>query len=466
MIVAILFVSTLLVLGVALRLGFSFFQWFYIPGSVIAGLLGLVVIQWGHVQLGTLSKEVAGTLDQWPSWLISVVFAGMLLERKSRPLKEKARDVGREALMVWIIVLGQTGLGLLATWLLILPFYDLPNSFGMLIETGFAGGHGTAAAMGEVFAHESIGLEGGRDLGVLMATVGLVYGVVSGIIWINVAARRGWIRQPKSTPMPNVNASVNVDVTGRPIGYAKVSGETIDPLLLQAVWLMIALGIGYALQQSVLAVAGMIDTMWAAEVSQNAAESQLSQRLTFTRVLNFPLFIYTLFGGAIVRRGTRLCRCEHLIDGESIHRLTAAAMDVLVVAAIASLNLSTIITLAVPLAILILVGAIWTGVCLLVISRWLLPKDYWFELGLINYGMSTGVTATGFVLLRMVDPELESEAAEDYALAAPFSAPFVGGGMITIGLPLLALEIIPIAASAITILSIVIVLTALGRRIR
>ena len=71
----------------------------------------------------------------------------------------------------------------------------------------------------------------------------------------------------------------------------------------------------------------------------------------------------------------------------------------------------------------------------------------------------------GFVLLRLVDPELESGAAEDYALAAPLSAPFVGGGMLTIGLPLLLLERVPIAASAVVMAGIVLLLVWTGRRL-
>ncbi len=70
----------------------------------------------------------------------------------------------------------------------------------------------------------------------------------------------------------------------------------------------------------------------------------------------------------------------------------------------------------------------------------------------------------GFVLLRLVDPELESGAAEDYALAAPLSSPFVGGGMITVGLPLLVLEGIPVALSAIGLILVVIAMIAIGRR--
>jgi ESS family glutamate:Na+ symporter len=113
---------------------------------------------------------------------------------------------------------------------------------------------------------------------------------------------------------------------------------------------------------------------------------------------------------------------------------------------------------------LLVCGVIWTGFCLLVLSKWILPRAYWFELGLINYGMSTGTTATGFVLLRVIDPELESGAAEDYALAAPLSSPFIGGGILTIALPLLVFERVPIAVPTIAMIAVVTALVFVGKR--
>ena len=62
----------------------------------------------------------------------------------------------------------------------------------------------------------------------------------------------------------------------------------------------------------------------------------------------------------------------------------------------------------------------------------------------------------------MVDAELESGAAEDYALAAPLSAPFIGGGMLTVALPLLVLERFSIAWPAILISVVVIALIVIG----
>jgi len=194
-------------------------------------------------------------------------------------------------------------------------------------------------------------------------------------------------------------------------------------------------------------------------------EEQLSQRLTLESIAgSFPLFIYTLFGGWIVRTTLNLFGYENAIDRETINRLTSTAMDILIVSAITTLNITAVTTLIIPFAILFLFGAAWTGFCLMILARRMLPREHWFELGLINYGMSTGTTATGFVLLRLVDPELESGAAEDYALAAPLSSPFIGGGMITVAMPLLVLERVPLPVTAITITLLVAALIYIGQR--
>ncbi len=460
MIPAFLFVAVLLILGVVLRLVIPPLRWLYIPASVVAGFIGLLFFQVGKHNGHLLdTASWASELSTWPGFLIAVVFAGMLLERKPGPWRQNVSRVGRQGLMVWVIVLGETATGLVATLFLIKPFFDLPNSIGTLIETGFAGGHGTAAAMGQVFEHPSVQLSGGLDLGILMATGGLVYGLVSGILWINVGVRRGWV----TSRNPSVENSTAIGVPAKqPIGYSRIRKDTIDPLLLQVLWLALAVGVGYCLQAVVTGTAayaeGLLNT-------QTSSATQLPERTSLQSIVgSFPLFIYTLFGGLFVRFVLRKIGHEEAIDRETINRLTSTAMDLLIVAAVATLNLTTVATLLVPFSILFVCGALWTGVCLMVLSRRILPHEHWFELGLINYGMSTGTTATGFVLLRLVDPELESGAAEDYALAAPLSSPFIGGGMITIALPLLVLERVPLFATALLTCFVVGILIMIGQR--
>lgn len=461
---ALVLVAVLLVLGVAIRIRFRAFQFLFIPASVLAGVLGLVFLQVGQSLEWKAASDCADVLRSWPGWLIAVVFAGMLLERRPSPFRESISRVGREGLMVWVIALGQTAIGLLVTWMIVQPFYDVPNSFGMLIETGFAGGHGTAAAMGQVFGHPSVDLKGGLDLGILMATCGLVFGLISGIVYVNLGVRAGWV-QSKASSLRRVDRNDSNSEELIPIGFARIAGDTIDPLLLQLLWLTLAFAVGLGLQGIVTWAAGFIEAGMTISRQTLDGDNELSKRLGLQAMVgSFPLFIYTLFGGLGVRKGLRGFGLSKAIDRETINRLTSTAMDILVVSAIATLDLRAVATLILPFSLLFIGGAIWSGLCLLVFARWLLPHAHWFELGLINYGMSTGTTATGFVLLRLVDPELESGAAEDYAMAAPLSSPFVGGGMMTIGLPLLVLERFPIGMTTAALFAIVVIMLAVGRR--
>ncbi len=401
---AFLCAAALLFLGFLMRVNVRLFQVLYIPAAILGGLLGLML---SPSLLGVIPAEMIAEFKTWPGWLISVIFAGLLLERPGRSLRESARLAARQGIMVWIIVLGEITLGLALTWLLISSVYDVPYAFGQLIEAGFAGGHGTAAAMGEVY--KALGFPEGVDLGFFVATVGLMFGVVSGVAYVNIAVRKGWTRAG------NVEIPIISGLESRyekvPIGFAKVRSEVLDPLVFQLLILSAAYGVGVGLF------------------------TLASSLVPF--VTNFPLFIFTLMGGLIVRVGMGFLGIGDLIDSEAIRRITALSMELLILSAVASLNLNAVFELFLPVAVLLVCAFVWVGFCLLVIGKRLLPQRYWFELGILNYGMSTGTTATGLMLLRIIDKDLDSGAAEDYALAAPLSAPFIGGGMITFSLPIL-----------------------------
>lgn len=464
----------LLLFGALLRARIGWLQRALIPASVAGGLVGLVLVQLARrLDVPTAVEETSSgwstvvnwvavacpsELSGWPGWLIAVVFAGLLLDRPARMDRGGWRRVMAAGVMVWVIILGQVALGLLATWLIIQPLYpEIPAGFGLLIETGWAGGHGTAAAMGGVF-RDTVGWEQGADLGVFMATVGLGWSVVSGIAWTNLAVRRGWTRV--SIDKLNTSGRGALEpIDQRPvIGRGVIRSDVLDPLVFQVLILAMAFLVGMGASWAVKAVGlELVGGLQGQVADETIAKLQRS-------VGNLPLFLFTLLGGLAIRRGLDLSGWGHLVDGDSIRRLTSVAMEFLVVAAIASLKLDAVLELAGPLTVLIVLAVIWTAICLLWIGRRVLPADRWMELGLINYGMSTGTTATGLLLLRMVDKDLESGAAEDYALAAPLSAPFIGGGLLTLMMPLL-LEFVSLGVVAAVASASVVGLVLLGRRI-
>jgi ESS family glutamate:Na+ symporter len=447
-IIAILLATVLLLAGLVLRARLRFLQLLFIPASVAGGAVGFLLIQ--AAQRSRIVAEPAAALAvtwrSWPALLIAVVFAGLLLERPSQRLSEAVRSAARAGAYAWIVVVGQIVIGLAATWLLIQPAMQVPAAFGQLLEAGFAGGHGTAGALGAVYS-DLLDFPEGLDLAMFVATVGVLYSVVSGIAFVNLAVRRGWTRTRHTDEDPV--ARLKPLLVPRSIAWARVRSGIAGPLALQVVILALAILAGIGLQRLFV-----------------AAGTALRADAALPYLDKVPLFVFTLLGGLAVRRAMAWLGAGDLIDGESIKRLVAIAMEFLIVAAIASLRVEALAAYFWPVALLIVLGCVWTGFCLLVLARRLLPASYWFELGIINYGMSTGTTAQGMLLLRMIDRDLESGAAEDYALAAPLSAPFIGGGVITFTLPLVLAKVglpIVVVASAAVLAGLVVLAWSLNR---
>ena len=109
------------------------------------------------------------------------------------------------------------------------------------------------------------------------------------------------------------------------------------------------------------------------------------------------------------------------------------------VSAIATIRLEVVKDGWQPLLILIGAGIVWNVFCVLVLARRLLP-DAWFERSIAEMGQSMGVTATGLLLLRVVDPNYETPAAEAFASKQLLHEPFMGGGLWTsMAVPLLVI---------------------------
>ncbi len=465
---AILSASGLLLVGFAARAMLRPLQRLFIPASVIGGILGFCLVQIalrsGAADPTAMPTSTEGAIGQagqapwivtalvqqlsrWPGLLIAVVFAGLLLEHtdKKRSFGQTVNRVARQGIVVWIITLGQVVIGLTVAWCLILPWYEVPPSFGQLIETGFAGGHGTAAAMGEIWS-KVIEFEAGRDLAFFFATIGLIFGVISGMVFVNIGVRRGWT-QAGDIEVPTISG-LEPRSNPQPAALARVSGEVLDPFVFQMLIVALAFAIGYGLQS--LFISG-------ATAALPADLDPEQQQKAMKAIGSIPLFLFTLIGGWLTRQLMRVLGVADLIDTESIRRIVAAAMEFLIVAAITALRIESLSEYWWPVLLLLLAGGVWATFCLLVVGRFLLPRQCWFELGLINYGMSTATTAQGLMLLRIVDPDFDSGAAEDYAAAAPLSAPFIGGGVITLSLPLILTKaglgpVIAVAGAALVIL--------------
>lgn len=74
--------------------------------------------------------------------------------------------------------------------------------------------------------------------------------------------------------------------------------------------------------------------------------------------------------------------------------------------------------------------------CAVFLAPRMFPR-FWFERGITEFGMQTGVTAIGLLLLRVVDPLYKTDTAKAFGFKQMIYEPFLGGGFITAFAPML-----------------------------
>ncbi len=408
----------LLIAGKILRMYLPLFQKLYLPSSVIAGGIGLILI----ALLG--SKVPAEWTAGWgrlPGFLINIVFAALFLGVNTPGIRKIWNISAPQLCYGQIAAWGQYVVGILVVFLILGPLFHVGPQFAALIEIGFEGGHGTVAGLSETF--REFGWEQGRDLGFTVATIGMISGVVLGMWLINLAVRFGWVRNIRLFHEQSSleRKGIYPDDEQPSAGKLTVSSDSIDSLALHIAIIGLAVTIGCLIREGL----ALLDT-----VSPKAI-----QDLKFLR--SFPLFPLCMIGGLMVQKIFRMLKMDYLIDHGLMQRLAGTSLDFLIVSAIASVQLEFVAANWKPLAILCLAGILWNVAGVLLIAPKLFTNA-WFERAIAEFGLATGVTATGLLLLRTVDPDNKTVAAEAFGYKQLLHEPFMGGGIWTsLAVPLL-----------------------------
>jgi ESS family glutamate:Na+ symporter len=411
----------LLMAGHFLRTQIRLLRRLYLPSSIIAGLLGLIIIQTCQRAGAPLNPAWTAGWGSLPGFLINIVFACLFLGVAVPGPRELWRRAGPQLAYGQVVAWGQYVVGVGLFIILLGPVFKVNRMFGGIVPVGFEGGHGTAAGMAKVFSQR--GWEAGRDLGLASATAGILSAVIVGMALVNWAARRGYAaKQQRPEDIPEDESIGIIPPDRRPeAGRLTVRPAAIGALSLHLAVIGLAIFIGFVMQQ-LLVKAG--------EVSGNK---------TFTDISGaFPLFPLCMIGGMLVQLGENWLDVHNVIDPGLTRRIQNCALDFLVVAAIATIRIEVVAAAIVPFLIVVAAAILWNVFCVTSLARRMLP-DAWFERAIAEMGQSMGVTATGLLLLRVVDPEYETPAADAFASKQLLHEPFMGGGLWTAtAIPLLA----------------------------
>lgn len=378
--------AMLLFAAKVLRCKLRFIQRAYIPAALIAGFLGLFL---GPQFLNVL--PFSGEIGNYPSILIAVLFGSMFVGTRGKvSVKSVLKGAGDT-----MLVNGASEMMQFAVFILIgvtvlpMAFSGINDAFGLMLPSGFVGGHGTAAAIGGVLA--DAGWPDALTIGQTFATVGLLGGILLGVVLINVGARRGWTSVIKGVGYLPEEMLTGLVPEGKaaPLGKSTTNGVSIDSLTWHVCLVLVSVGMAYLVNEGLkVALPGV----------------------------SFPTYGLALLCGIVVQLLLKIVKLDSNVDKDVITHIGSSATDFLVVFGIASIKVSVVVQYWVPIIVLSVFGFMFVTVWLLLISRRFF-RSYWFEHGIYIFGMSTGVLATGVILLRITDPEFRTGVLEDFGLA-------------------------------------------------
>ncbi len=382
-----------------------------LPTAVLAGFILLILRSVGWLKLDS------NFLEKLTYHGIAIGFIAMSM-RVGKNDREKGSFTGPKsgALIASCYVI-QGILGLAIS--LVLAYTFMPGLFkasGILLPMGYGQGPGQANNVGTTY--EGLGFVGGRSFALAIAAAGYLCACIVGVIFINIAAKRGKIKRVSYTDMQEY---ATVD-TFQDKGEIPIS-ESIDRFSFQIVLVLLV-------YLATFLISWGITSLFSA-YAPGLAKTVNSLLWGFNFIIGSAI---AMLVNATLRGFRKRGIIKHQYQNNYLlSRISGFAFDIMIVAGIASINIEDISGLWVPFVIMAVLGGAVTLLYLMWISK-KLYKDYYYEGMLSMYGMMTGTISSGVLLLREVDPEFKTPAANNLILGSSFAIVFGAPILLLVGI--------------------------------
>jgi len=381
---------------------------FGLPIAVISGIAGISIGPFGLIHV--LSKETTSVWSNFPTPLLSLVFATLMMGRPIPNINGLVRPIVNQFLLALSLGFGQFFVGGLVVEYLLSPSMDTNPLMGCLIEVGFEGGHGAATIIGESFTR--LGFDDGLELGLAMATVGLLSSSLLGSIFIFLGRT---LRLSDTEEIVELKENLN----------SKKKIEIFSDLRI----LIINLGFaGLAISFGVLLLKFLryISTFF----------GEFSREIIFS----LPVFPLILIGSLLIRYILEKTGNTEYISNILQREIGILSTDLLIFTAMASLDIAVVFDNWLIILVFTIFGLCWNLICIAYFAYFIFD-DYWFEKSLIEFGNSTGVVASGLLLLRLADPKNISKTLPIFTSKQLFAQLLLSGGFFTVIAPIMISKI-------------------------
>ena len=388
---ATLFIA--LLTGNTLKRKLPFLKNSLIPTPVLGGLVLLIIsaiynaitdeVFFNTAVFGGKGME---TLEIITYHTLALGFIASTLKTNSAKMsKKRANEVLNTGVttVATYLLQGIIGLGITC----IIAFYIIKDFYpasGILLPFGYGQGTGQALNYGSIY--ESDGFVGGRSFGLTIAALGFLSAALGGVFHLNIRKKRGRLRPASKAEHYNsedIQAENEIPMQG-----------SIDKLTVQIAFVALVYFVTYGLM--------FLLTNWISGIS--------------SIVYGFN-FIIGVLVATLAKQVIKLLHKTKLMNREYTNnflltRVSNFFFDIMVVAGIGAIRLDILEQYWGIMLILGVLGAVSTYVYTRFIAKTLVP-DYHEEQFLATYGMLTGTASTGVILLREIDGDFKTPAADN-----------------------------------------------------
>lgn len=406
-------ITAAILVATFLRRKIGFFRKSLMPTAVLAGFLLLILRNIGILRMDIEILEILTYHG------IAIGFIAMALRVPSPKAKaESGAMIGAKsgALIVSSYAI-QAVVGILVC--VALAFTLCPGLFkaaGVLLPMGYGQGTGQANNVGATY--ESLGFVGGRSFGLAIAASGYLVACVVGVIALNVLAKQGKV---KRIDHDEISGSATVD-TFQSHGEVPIS-ESLDRLSMQVALILVAYLATYLITLGI--------TSGIAALSPGLAATVNSVLWGFN-------FIIGSLVGMLIRTLLSKLKKHKIVNRQYqnnylLNRIGGLAFDIMIVSGIASINFEELSGLWLPFILMSVAGTVVTWLHLSYMCKHIY-KDYYYQGLLSMYGMMTGTISSGILLLREIDPEYDTPAANNLVLGSSFGIAFGAPILVLVGM--------------------------------
>lgn len=418
--------AILLSIGFVLTNRLSFLKRFHIPASIVAGFLGLLLAHFsvGHFDLGEnprgiFPEEYFLKIQQVPGIFINIVFATLMLGMPKFNFWNSIRLSSPNMVMGHAFAWGQHVVGALLAIFVFSYFYENSQYMAPLIAIGFQGGHGTAAGLSVTY--EKLNFIEGVNLGLGVATGGVLIGLLSGIILFKIFSRKNKVKMEENETNAKDSDS-DSDQNEEEVSKSdlKFKKNMVSKFSVQFGFIGIVIFTGWAILKGLIHLE-----------SYFFADSKVSL------MAYIPLFPVVLLSSIVLNQLFRKVGLFEYLDRKSIDQIGTMALDFLIVCAVTTLDLKVLMEYKLAVGSFLLAGLLWNIGVLVLFARFIYPSP-WYVFALPDYGGATATTASGLLLADVADPKKLTDSKKAYTFKQPFYEPLMGGGLVTaLSIPLI-----------------------------